>query len=209
MKIKLLSNTPLSVCVQAIRTCYNSFSKSDTDLSKLTDNLGENDRKLIYRVGNKLKHGSVLEHINYSWDIQGISRAVLQELARHRHSSFSVKSTRYTLSELKKETNIPLNLEKYVCIEQIANEIKPSVIEILKRIRYALDKEKYTNDQIKPLLPEGYKTSLIWTINCRSLQNFLKLRTDIPAYEPIRKLAYEIFDNLPEQHKYLFEDSAM
>jgi len=95
MKVTLLQHTPLEVCAHAIRTCWQSFNKSDCG--------GEKDKELIDRVGNRYKHSSTLEHLVYTFYIQGISRAVLQELARHRMASLSVKSTRYTLKELKEE----------------------------------------------------------------------------------------------------------
>lgn len=93
MQITLLNYTELNICAHAIRTCWQSFEKGD--------NGGEKDKELIYRVGNKFKHASTLEHLYYTFYIQGISRATLQELARHRIASLSVKSTRYTLKELK------------------------------------------------------------------------------------------------------------
>ena len=43
--------------------------------------------------------------------------------------------------------------------------------------------------------------------NAQSLQNFLALRTAKSAHYHIRDLAYEVFKQLPESHKYLFEDS--
>ncbi|WP_192866388.1 FAD-dependent thymidylate synthase, partial [Campylobacter jejuni] len=95
MQITLLFHTPLSVCSHATRTCWQSFEKGDCG--------GEKDKELIDRVGNKFKHASTLEHLNYTFYIQGISRACLQEVARHRHTSPSVKSTRYTLKELRNE----------------------------------------------------------------------------------------------------------
>ncbi|MDD2399945.1 MAG: FAD-dependent thymidylate synthase, partial [Sulfurovum sp.] len=93
MQIMLMHHTPLEVCAHAIRTCWQSFDKSDEG--------GEKDKALIDRVGNKFKHASTLEHLVYTFYIEGISRALLQELARHRMASLSVKSTRYTLKELK------------------------------------------------------------------------------------------------------------
>jgi len=45
------------------------------------------------------------KHLFYTFYIKGISRALLQELARHRLASLSVKSTRYTLKELKEIKN--------------------------------------------------------------------------------------------------------
>lgn len=64
-----------------------------------------------------------------------------------------------------------------------------------------------SNDKCKPNLPEAYKTSLVWTINARSLQNFLELRTSKSALWEIRELAYAIYDKLPTEHQYLFTDS--
>ena len=68
--------------------------------------IGKKDRELIARVGNKLKHKSVLEQLVYWFDISGISRAALQELVRHRTARLVVKSTRYTLKELKDDEDI-------------------------------------------------------------------------------------------------------
>ena len=105
MQITLLHYTDLEICSHAIRTCWQSFEKGD--------NGGEKDKELIDRVGNKYKHASTLEHLNYTFYIQGISRACLQELARHRIASLSVKSSRYTLKELKNtESFLPLDEKK-------------------------------------------------------------------------------------------------
>ena len=101
MKITLMQHTSLEVCAHAIRTCWQSFDKSDDG--------GKKDKELIDRVGNKFKHSSTLEHLNYTFYIQGVSRALLQELARHRMASLSAKSTRYTLKELKEECHLNLH----------------------------------------------------------------------------------------------------
>ena len=60
-----------------------------------------------------------------------------------------------------------------------------------------------SNDIAKYNMPECYKTELTWTINSRSLKNFLSLRTGKSALKEIRELAYEIFDKIPDDHKYL------
>ncbi len=86
MDITLMHHTPLDICSFAIRTCWQSFKNSDGG--------GDRDRELIERVGNKYKHSSTLEHLVYTFYIKGISRALLQELSRHRVASLSVKSTR-------------------------------------------------------------------------------------------------------------------
>lgn len=202
---------------------------------------GEKDKELIERVGNKNKHSSTLEHIVYSFEIDGISRACLQELARHRMASLSVKSSRYTLKELKQETNISnlfnprdygrggenMNtIRKYLVLlgdniqevfpnpesdeelkkyERACYDCDNGAVTALMKVRQLLE-WGYSNDQVKVALPEAYKTRLVWTINARSLQNFLSLRTSRSAYWEIRKLANAVYAQLPEEHKYLYHD---
>ena len=54
-----------------------------------------------------------------------------------------------------------------------------------------------TNDIAKYALPEAYRTQLTWSINLRSLQNFLSLRTDKKALPEIQHLAHLIYEALP------------
>jgi len=200
MKVTLMHYTPLPVCAHAIRTCWQSFDKGD--------NGGEKDKALIDRVGNKYKHASTLEHLVYTFYIQGISRALLQELARHRMASLSVKSTRYTLKELKECEPFELDdfegASKFIVLTGNA-DVDSASIAALNNLQ-ALLKKGISNDIAKYALVESYKTELTWTINARSLQNFLSLRSSKSALWEIRKLAREIFKVLPEDHKYLFKE---
>ncbi|NPA51109.1 MAG: FAD-dependent thymidylate synthase [Epsilonproteobacteria bacterium] len=200
MRVRLLHFTPLEVCAHAIRTCWQSFDKSDKG--------GKRDRELIERVGNKYRHSSTLEHLVYTFYIQGISRALLQELARHRMASLSVKSTRYTLKELKSEDEFSTeDLErasKYIVLTHNEDVDKTSILA-LENLRKLL-KKGISNDIAKYALPECYKTELTWTINGRSLQNFLSLRSSKSALWEIRKLSYMIYDNLPKDHQYLYSE---
>ena len=59
MKVKLLHSTPLYICSTAIRECWDSHDKSDT----VDGIIGENDKALIDRIGNKAKHTSVKNHL--------------------------------------------------------------------------------------------------------------------------------------------------
>ena len=58
----------------------------------------------------------------------------------------------------------------------------------------------------KFMLLGAYRTSLVWTIKARLLQNFLKLRTDKAALWEIRDIAKAVYQQLPEDHKFLFKD---
>lgn len=205
INITLLTHTPLNVCSHAIRTCWQSFERGD--------NGGEKDIELIDRVGNKFKHASTLEHLHYSFYIQGISRACLQELARHRMASLSVKSTRYTLKELKNEPSFydadgAINLARaseYIVLTN--NELVDSMsVAALENLRGVLANTTTSLDIVKYCLPECYKTELTWSINARALQNFLSLRSSKSALWEIRALANAIFNALPDEHKFIFND---
>ena len=196
MKVQLLNKPDISIIIQATRTCYDSMSKSD--------NLGDKDLALLKKIIDS-KHESVLEHMVFTFKITDISRACLQELARHRIASYSVKSTRYTLKELR---DTPDNeLEKFL-IDDIESIVKSSAIDSLKKIKMMLNMSNPDMDKIKYALPECYKTELVWTINLRSLRNFLKLRLSLKAHQEIRKLATIIYSclvaNLPND--ILFQD---
>lgn len=202
MKIELLHSTPLWVCAKAIRRCWASEDKSDTVFEypygkAKIGTCGEKDKALIDRVGNQNRHSSTLEHLVYTFDITGISRACLQELARHRHQSLSVQSSRYVLKKILKDGVD----DAYV---------KTNIAQLDEKIEDALltmaNTDGISNDKLKYMLPEALKTSLVSTWNARSLQNFLSLRTSKSALWEIRDLAYAMYEALPEEHKYLFKD---
>ena len=200
MEITLMHHTPLEVCAHAIRTCWQSFDKSDDG--------GEKDKALIDRVGNKYKHASTLEHLVYTFYISGVSRALLQELARHRIASPSVKSTRYTLKELKNaeqfsETDHEKASQFIVLTGNVL--VDTASVKALNNLQDIL-KQGVGNDVAKFCLPESYKTELTWTINARSLQNFIELRSNKSALWEIQKMAKQLYLALPKEHQYLFEE---
>ena len=231
MKVELLHYTPLWIASKAIRKCWASEDKSDTGHCPQCETdahgyhldstgsiaecnkcgtffdiyyCGKKDKALIERVGNKNKHSSTLEHLNYSFDIDGPSRALLQEKARHRIASISVQSSRYTI---EKVLNGLGSIEE--CLVMTGDEdIDNLNIEHMTKLSELMVRrgKSLPRDISKYALVEAYKTSYVWTINARSLQNFLSLRTDKSALWEIRDLANEIFNQLPEEHKYLFVD---
>lgn len=193
MKVELLHFTPIMIAVQAIRTCYNSCDKSDE--------LGEKDIKLIKSIIAN-NHTSTIEHISYNFKISGISRACLQELARHRIASLSVKSTRYCLRELK---NVNTDeLKNYLV--RISDSIDEYNRFRLATIQALINEQNLSNDELKYLLPEAFKTELMLTINARSLRNLLELRLSSKALKEFRELAKALYRELPEPHRVLFDD---
>ena len=217
MEVRLIDSTKLSTCVIAGRTAWQSFHKGG-NYDAPTDSITDTDKEFLDRVLNKHKHNSVAEHIVYSFTIDGISRACLQQLTRHRIGSFTVESTRYTLSkELKSEEPfteytdfndqeyLPSGYEracKYLVMTENEHVNRYSILA-LDNLRDLLV-AGISNDIAKYALPEAYKVRLQWTINARSLQNFLQLRSSKDALWEIRLLAAHIYKTLPSDHQYLF-----
>lgn len=193
MKVELLHFTPIMIAVQAIRTCYNSCDKSDE--------LGEKDIKLLKSIIAN-NHTSTIEHLSYNFKISGISRACLQELSRHRISSLSVKSTRYTLRELKGKGAD--ELKDYLV--KISDKIDEYNNFRLVTIESLINEQNLSNDELKYMLPEAFKTELMLTINARSLRNLLELRLSSKALKEFRELAKALYRELPEPHRVLFDD---
>jgi len=186
MKVKYLYCTPLIACSTAIRKCYNSGDKSD--------NGGPKDLGLIDRIGNRMKHESVKNHINFTIEIDGVSTKTLLALTRHDvGTEFSVESTRFTCKK---------NEMKYTLTEnEKVNEI---LISHMKDI-IALRRAGVKCDDLAMLLPQAYQYSLVMTISLTALQHFLNLRLKNDAHWDIRDLAKELKKEIPTEYKYLFD----
>ncbi|MBD3792277.1 MAG: FAD-dependent thymidylate synthase [Campylobacterales bacterium] len=105
--VTLLQESGLGVAEIAARTCYDSFENSENACVK--NAMQTLDREAVNRIENSdlltnlawvHHHHSIIEHATLSFLIQGTSRGVLQEHARHRLQAISVRSTRYTMSSV-------------------------------------------------------------------------------------------------------------
>ncbi len=106
-KVTLLQESGLGVAEIAARTCYDSFENSENACVK--NAMERLDTQAINNIENSEllsnlawvhHHHSIIEHATLSFLVQGTSRGVLQEHARHRLQSISVRSTRYTMSSV-------------------------------------------------------------------------------------------------------------
>jgi thymidylate synthase (FAD) len=214
MSVKLLNYTPLALAAIAARLCTGNDKKvRDLCYGCLPYNDGKepipiDDRELLENhIVKKGKHDpmnppheSVLEHLVYTF-MADISRACLQEISRHRIASPSVESTRYALKKiLKKECHIVDFL--YLTGDKEVDELN---VEHLQKI-IKLAKKGKSNDILKYAIPECFMTREMMTINARSLRNFMLLRSTSRALDEIRRLAFDLYDILPDEHKFVFED---
>ena len=106
-KVTLLQESGLGVAEIAARTCYDSFDNSENECVKNamtsmdTDAINAiEDSDLLSNLAWVHHHHSIIEHATLSFLVEGTSRGVLQEHARHRLQAISVRSTRYTMSSV-------------------------------------------------------------------------------------------------------------
>jgi len=161
---------------------YRLSKKENNDFQKIENEYAE----LLYKLKSN--------NFNFrTFRIKNVSRALLQEFVRHDDLlGITVKSTRYTLKELKDEKEFELNEESF---ERAKKYIVPhpailrTQIMHLEDLRKMIKNNNLSNDIVKYILPECYKTEFIVTLPERNYKNFLKLRDSKDALWEIQRLA--------------------
>ncbi len=199
IKVVLMQHSPIELASCAIRKCTDSMDKVDS----VGDLLGEDDERLI-RDCIKKGHESVFEHIIYTFDIYNISRALLQEISRHRIASPSVQSTRWALKKIlsKLKDGDDFDTVSMLFLKSINPEIDAKNRE---QVRFLLDNRNLPNDVLKYAVPEAFLTTEMLTINARSLWNMFNLRLNKPALKEFRDLTHLMLELVSDVHPVLFE----
>ena len=186
MIVTLLTHTPEpeKLVASAAKLCY-----SPSDIETLMNGLTEEKVEMFIKKLTDLGHESPLEHCSFTFGIEGVSRALLTQLTRHRIASYSVKSQRYV-----KEGQF-----KYITPKAIEEDD----MLFLEYIGLMKDIQKFYNSAIKRgiqaedarfVLPNACSTQLIMTMNIRSLLNFFELRCCNRAQWEIRELADKMLE---------------
>ena len=198
IKIDLLGETSLINVSKGARVCWDSSDKADSKKNVL----GVNDYNLIDRVGFQNHHESVLEHKVFNFMITGYSRTLNAELTRHRIASYSVESSRYVLNKKLKVAKSFLEDEESVweyCVKTKDETTNKVIVQQLENLRLLVQSKTSSNDCYKYAMPEAFRTKAMFTINLRSLKNFLELRTSHRALFEIRRVANLIWLKLLEE----------
>ena len=208
MTVTLLTYTPDAdkLVASAAKLCY-----SRSDIPTLMENLTPEKVESFLTLLNDLGHASPIEHASFTFGIEGVSRALLAPLTRHRIASFSVQSQRYVDKSSfeyvmpPEIAAIPEAREEYIrameedaahyesirriLIEKHTQTFLAEGIEEKEAKRMA---EKKANEDARFVLPNSCDTKIIMTMNVRSLHNFFSLRCCRRAQWEIRELACEM-----------------
>lgn len=178
---------------KACRTCYRSESY-------ITD---ESYKQLLINCINR-GHESILEHekisIRMICDI-----GVYKDLTRHRHSSFSIESTRYcNYSKDKFENEIkfiePCNIEKdsdlYLYWKHTMERIEMNYIHMANK--------NATPDQMRMILPHSTGAELVMTANIREWKHILTLRTTKFVHPSVQQVMIPLLLHFKETMPEIF-----
>lgn len=181
--VEKISDTK-QVSEYAARKCYKSTHKTGNNTNKFLNSIIKN------------MHTSTLEHINFTFEIDGISRTCLAQLTRHRIGfSYSVESMRYVDQG---------RVDNFVFPDSI-KESSPAYKHMLTHVKQAneayntLIKSGVPKEDARFILPLGTKTNLVLTANLRALMNFFELRESEHAQWEIRALANKMH-NIVRDH---------
>ena len=191
------------------RACYESWSKPNAHTAKNEDYI-----RHILDVG----HLSVIEHAIATFYIVGATRALTHELVRHRHLSFSQRSTRYvdeSEANMIPPAIVAGNPDALRAFQDAASTAKTKYEEIRKALQKdpaitAIEdrtaRRKALREAARSVLPNATETRLVVTGNLRAWRHFIRMRATAFADPEIRKLAVEILKQLKGAYPSTLQD---
>lgn len=186
MEVKLINYTRngLKTIADAVRVTAPFFNNM------------KDDKLVRYMV--KHDFSSVLEHVYFTFELKDISVALSRELLEHRIASHTAKSTRYVSQSEEMPVYIPDSI-KGELRKEVETHIRKTH-QLYKKIENNVDRES-----ARYILPIGLKCTYVWTVNCRSLLNFLRLRLCVNVAPEMRELAKKIKERAIEVYPEIFE----
>ncbi len=216
IKVKLLEFTPNpeKIVAAAAKLCYSSVG-----IDEITDGLDEDATSKFIKMLNSYGHNSPMEHVSFTFGVEGVSRSLTHQLVRHRVASFSQQSQRY----------VKLDAFEYIIPPSIAKDekCKSIFIEAMRKDQEDYDKlvkvlkasnleayikeqrerkkcgeltekdlralkskaEKSAIEDARYVFPNACATKIVVTMNARELMHFFSHRCCMRAQWEIRDLA--------------------
>lgn len=182
MNVQLLAHTPApeQLVAASAKLCYSAASIAD--LAAI-----EADKAAEFIDKLPEAHQSPFEHVSFTFGIEGVSRAMLAQITRHRIASFSVQS------------------QRYVDMDEFGYVVPPSIAanqDALDEYEHFMDRADLVYTYLRScgipaedarfVLPNACETRMIVTMNARELLHFFSLRCCKRAQWEIRAVADEM-----------------
>ena len=192
LKVELIQHTPLpqELIALSAKLCYSKSSIDD-----LKEKISLKDQSAFIDRLMNMGHESILEHVTFTFGIEGVSRVLLAQLTRHRIASFSVQSQRYVSYEkgfgyIIPESILALGDEAVKKYAKQMDTIESWYVDWQQQLG---NKGESSNEDARFVLPNACETRIIMTMNVRELRHFFSLRMCMRAQWEIRRMAEEMF----------------
>ncbi len=181
MKVKLISHTPEPerMVAMSARLCYSPVGAEEL-VEKMSSTQVE---KLVGKIV-EMEHLSTLEHVSFTFAVEGVSRVLTHQLVRHRIASYSQQSQRY-VSEHDFEYIIPST----IAANKIAKEKFEQLMKSIQSTYNELIELGVHKEDARYCLANAAETKIVVTMNARTLLHFFELRCCVRAQWEIRSLA--------------------
>ena len=200
MKVKLLDYTPEPerVVAMAARLCY-----SPVGAEELSERLSDEQVRAMVEKMVALGHASTIEHVSFTFGIEGVSRVLTHQLVRHRIASYDQQSQRY-VAEHDFEYITPHTIEE-------KPEAREKFDALMQRSREAYDELEemgVPKEDARYVLANATETKILVTMNARSLLHFFNLRCCNRAQWEIREMAYKMLAEVQKVAPTLFKNAG-
>lgn len=208
------------------RRCYLSFEPGlNPNVTKIREDIAEYLTNIL-----KSGHGSVLEHANYTFAVENVSRVFTGEMNRHRAgvaiSEGSMRYIRFNDIPIVEVPSLQLSneadshfervrkLEARAIIEGIVMKIEKTYGDLQLTFEEILNGRDFTGKKhitsmLRRIIPMGVATGGIWTFNVRSLRHMLTMRAAEAAEEEIALVAGKMLEIMMGEEPILFGDFQM
>ena len=224
LKVTLITHTPdpEKTIATAAKLCY-----SPCDIDTISDDLTPEKIESFVTMLASIGHESVMEHVSFTFGIEGRSRACSHQLVRHRIASYSQKSQRYVNedgfefitppeiaadAEAKAEfdRSMAALTESYSKIASILTEkhTKTFMEQGMEEKEARSKAVKKANEDARFVLPNACETKIVVTMNVRSLFNFFRHRCCSRAQWEIKAVADEMLKLCREVAPNVFKNAG-
>ncbi|HEY4662761.1 MAG TPA: FAD-dependent thymidylate synthase [Candidatus Humimicrobiaceae bacterium] len=201
MKVNLIKYTqePEKTVAVAARLCYSPVGVDDL-MNELSDESVEKLVKFVIKSG----HLSTTEHINFTFAIEGVSRALTHQLVRHRIASYNQQSQRYVKFKDNFEYILPPSIEK----DKDSRKKFEDLISDIHSLYKELLASGIEAEDARYILPNASETKIIVTMDGRELLHLFTVRCCNRAQWEIRELATKMLKLVKKVAPLVFEKAG-
>ncbi|MCE5312406.1 MAG: FAD-dependent thymidylate synthase [Nitrospiraceae bacterium] len=209
LKVILLKHTPQpeETVAMAAKLCY-----SPADIASLKGKTAAKDQRSFVERLMKMGHMSPVEHVSFTFGVEGISRACSHQLVRHRIASYSQQSQRYVSESSGFDYIIPESIKDNKELKQyfikFMSDSQAAYNHIVQKLNESGIEGEAANQDARFVLPNAAETKIIITMNARELIHFFRQRCCNRAQWEIRAMAEEMLRLAKEAAPVIFAKSG-